>query len=102
MSGTLRLQRKTAKSAANPPTAAEMERLHNQHRIGTFLELEPLQNRAESLNRYWAYTGTVDGLAADVARFNDATPASLSASAARWLKPELAARIVVVPEEAKP
>lgn len=88
--------------AANPPTAAEMERLHNQHRIGTFLELEPLQNRAESLNRYWAYTGTVDGLAADVARFNDATPASLSASAARWLKPELAARIVVVPEEAKP
>ncbi len=88
--------------AASPPSAAEMERLRNQHRIGTFLELEPLQNRAESLNRYWAYTGTADGLAADVARFAAASPAQLSASVASWLKPELATRIVVVPEGAKP
>jgi len=88
--------------AAAPPTAVEMERLRNQHRISTFLELEPLQNRAESLNRYWAYTGTPDGLAADVARFEAATPASLSAAVASWLKSDAATRIVVLPEEAKP
>jgi zinc protease len=88
--------------AKAPPTAAEMERLQNQHRIGTFLELEPLQNRAESLNRYWAYTGTADGLAADVARFESVSPEAMSAAVASWLKPELATRIVVVPEEAKP
>ncbi len=91
-----------ARLATTPPTAAEMERLGNQHRIGTFLELEPLQNRAESLNRYWAYTGTVDGLAADVARYDSASPAALSSSVSRWLKPELATRILVVPEGAKP
>jgi predicted Zn-dependent peptidase len=95
------VQEELAALARKPPTAAEMERLHNQHRIGTFLELEPLQNRAEALNRYWAYTGTPDGLAADVARFAGASPEALSAAAAAWLKPELATRIVVVPEEAR-
>jgi predicted Zn-dependent peptidase len=84
-----------------PPSAEEMERLRNQHAISTFQSLEPLQDRAESLNRYWAYTGSPDYLARDVARFADAQPQALSAVVAQWLKPELAARIVVNPEEVK-
>lgn len=81
-----------------PPTVEEMERLRNQHAIGTFEELEPLQNRAESLNRYWAYTGTPDWLGKDVARFAAAKPEALSAAVAQWLKLDLASRIVVTPE----
>ncbi len=90
-----------AKLGNAPPTPEEMERLLNQHAISTFEELEPLQNRAESLNRYWAYTGSPDYLAKDVSRFSSAQPTAISAVVAQWLKPELATRIVVNPEEVK-
>ena len=82
-----------------PASAGEMERVRNQHAVGTFEELEALQSRAESLNRYWAYTGTPDWLGKDVQRFASARPEALSAGVVQWLKPELASRIVVTPEE---
>lgn len=87
--------------ANTAPTAAEMERLASQRKVGQFYELEPLQNRAEALNRYWAYTGTPEWLALDVGRFASAKPESLSANVAQYLKPELASRITVLPEEKK-
>lgn len=84
-----------------PPTPQEMERLQNQHVVATFESLEPLQNRAESLNRYWAYTGTPEWLGKDVARFKAVDAPRLSAAVAEWLKPTTAARIIVLPEEVK-
>lgn len=87
--------------ANTPPTADEMERVRNQRKVSQLFELEPLQNRAESLNRYWAYTGTPEWLALDIARYSDAKPEALSAAVAQYLKPELAARITVLPEAAK-
>lgn len=83
------------------PTPEEMERLQNQHAVATYESLEPLQNRAESLNRYWAYTGTPEWLGQDVARFKAVDAPRLSAAVAEWLKPTAAARIIVLPEEVK-
>lgn len=85
--------------ANTAPSAEEMERVRNQHAIGTFLELEALQSRAEALNRYWAYTGSPEWLGNDVQRFSSARAEALSANVAQWLKPELASRIVVTPED---
>ncbi len=87
-----------ARLANAPPTAAEMEGLRNQHAIATFRDLEPLQNRAEALNRYWAYTGSPAWLGKDVARFADASAPSLSAVVAQWLPADKASRIVVNPQ----
>jgi predicted Zn-dependent peptidase len=81
-----------------PPSGEEMERLRNQRMVARYQELEPLQNRAESLNRYWAYTGSPDWLSRDIARFAEARPEALSAAAAQYLKPGLASKIVVLPE----
>lgn len=90
------------KALANtPPTADEMERVRNQRKVSQLFDLEPLQNRAESLNRYWAYTGTPEWLALDIARYANAKPEALSAAVAQYLKPELAARITVLPEASK-
>ncbi len=96
------VQEELTRLANEAPSAAEMERLQNQHAIATYQSLEPLQNRAESLNRYWAYTGTPEWLGKDVARFTAVDAPRLSASVSEWLKPAAASRIVVLPEEKKP
>ncbi len=94
----LAIREELAALANTPPTPAEMERLRNQRKVAQFQELEPLQNRAETLNRYWAYTGTPDWLKNDVERFAAAKPEAISAAVAQFLKPELATKIVVNPE----
>jgi zinc protease len=60
-----------------PASASEMERLHNQFEFGFLDGLQSLQNRAVQLNQYWAYTGSPDYLAKDLARFRDATAEGL-------------------------
>ncbi len=98
----LAIREELAFLANTPPTAEEMERLRNQRKVARYEELEPLQNRAETLNRYWAYTGTPDWLAKDITRFAEAKPEALSAAVSQYLKPELATKIVVNPEPAAP
>jgi zinc protease len=83
------------------PTAAEMERLKNQFEYTFLAGIEPVRERAELLNRYWAYTGSPDHLAADLARYRAVTPEGLRNAAATWLKPELAGVVVVLPEGAR-
>lgn len=85
---------------ASPPSAEEMDRAHNQFAYAMLDGLQSLQNRASSLNEYWAYTGSPDYLAADLARFRDATSEGLRAAAAQYLKPELAGVVVVEPKPA--
>lgn len=89
------------KLAKEPPTAAEMERLKNQFEYGQLDALQSILERAERLNRYWAYTGSADYLSKDLARFREATPVSLQKAAAEWLTADRAARIVIQPEAAK-
>lgn len=83
--------------AVTPASAGEMDRLHNQFEYGFLEGLESLQNRAVQLNQYWAYTGSPDYLAKDLARFRDATAAGLRDAAAKWLKPEQAGVVIVNP-----
>lgn len=84
--------------AKAPPSADEMTRLRNQAEYAFLAGLQPLQERAETLNRYWAYTGTPDWLAKDLARTRAATADGLSGAAAKYLTPALGAAVVVVPE----
>jgi predicted Zn-dependent peptidase len=93
------IEAELADLAKTPPTAAEMERLHNQSEYGFLAGLEPLQDRAEMLNRYWAYTGSPDYLDKDLARYRASTADGLSKAAATWLSPSLAGAVLVVPED---
>jgi predicted Zn-dependent peptidase len=95
------VEEEIAKLAAEPPSAEEMERLKNQVRHEFLAGLEPLQDRAEQLNRYGAYTGDPAYLATDLAAFQNATAAGISAQVKQWLSPDQHTRIVVVPEATK-
>ncbi|MSP55754.1 MAG: insulinase family protein [Myxococcales bacterium] len=86
----------------NPPSGSEMERVHNQFDYGFLDNLQSLQNRAVQLNQYWAYTGSPDYLAKDLARFQDATPEAIRDATARWLRPELAGVVVIEPRPKGP
>jgi zinc protease len=81
-----------------PPTPGEMERLKNQFEYTFLSSLQSLLQRATQLNEYDAYTGSPDYLAKDLARYRAVTAEGLSKAAATWLEPDLAARVVVVPE----
>jgi predicted Zn-dependent peptidase len=83
--------------ATTPPTAAEMEWLHNQASYANLTNLEPLQNRALQLAFYWAYTGDPGYLPNDLARFENATPEGIRDAARTYLGANQAARIVVHP-----
>lgn len=89
-----------ARLATEPPSAQEMERLKNQFEYGFLSGLQPLLERATTLNEYDAYTGSPDYLAKDLARFRGATAEGLSKVAAQYLKDDVKARVVVVPEKA--
>jgi zinc protease len=86
--------------AAAPPTAAEMEWLHNQVSYDSLTNLEPLQNRALQLAIYWAYTGDPGYLAKDLARYENATAEGIREVARTYFGVEKQARILVVPEPA--
>jgi zinc protease len=84
--------------AMTPPTAAEMERLHNHAAYTNLTNLESLQNRALQLALYWAYTGDPGYLAKDLARYENATAAGLQDAARNWFGAAKQARILVVPK----
>ena len=93
------IQAEIAAIVRTPPTAAEMERLHNQSEYEFLAGLQPLQNRAEMINHYLAYTGDPNYLAKDLARYRAVTAQGVSAAAATWLQPSLGGAVVVLPEE---
>jgi predicted Zn-dependent peptidase len=74
-----------------------MARLQNQHELQFLQGLESLLERAEMLARYDAYTGKLDFLGTDLARFRDATAADLQKAALAYLDPDAKARIEVRP-----
>jgi zinc protease len=69
--------------AQEGPTPAELERARNQIELSMIRGLESLQDRAESLNRYQALTGSPDFLAQDLARYRLRTAADVQAAASR-------------------
>lgn len=95
------VEEELAKLAKSPPTAAEMERVKNGTRYGFFTGLEPLQERAEQLNRYSAYTGDPGHLSKELAAYQAASAEGVSAAVAKYLGKDLQSRVVVNPKEQK-
>ena len=84
--------------ATTPPTAAEMERLHNQYETSTLAGLQSLQTRALTLAQYAAYTGEPGYLAKDLARFSAVDAAAVTASAKKFLVEGTVTKIIVEPK----
>jgi zinc protease len=82
------------------PTAEEMARARNGIETRTISGLEILNGVANLLNSYNHYLGTPDFLAADIARYENATPESVQAFAEQQLKPS--GRVVVYAVKGKP
>jgi predicted Zn-dependent peptidase len=75
-----------------------MERLQSQFEYRFLSDLQSLQSRATLLNHYSAYTGHVDYIDDDLARYRQATAEALSQQAAAWLSADKAGAVIVVPE----
>jgi predicted Zn-dependent peptidase len=69
--------------AADGPTDAELARARNTHLADFYKGLDHLQTRADLLNHYQHVLGTPDGVGRDVARYEQATAASVRDAFAR-------------------
>jgi len=82
------------------PTLDEMKRARNGIETRTISGLEVLNGVANLLNSYNHYLGTPDFLAADIARYENATPEAVQAFSQEQLKPN--ERVVVYAVPGKP
>ncbi len=85
-------------SGAAPVTERELAQAVNGWEMNLVYGLEGLLDRVETLQNYLFYTGTADYLDEDLARYQGVTAESIQAVVAERLKPELAARLTVLPE----
>jgi zinc protease len=74
-----------ARLASEGPTEAELARARNTHLADFYKGLDHLQTRADLLNHYQNLFGDPDGVGRDVARYADATCASVRDAFARAL-----------------
>jgi len=82
------------------PTDDEMIRGRAQAEAAFVYRLESLGGfggKADQLNAYNTYKGTPDWFAADLDRYQSATPAAVQAAVRRWLDPAGALALSVVP-----
>jgi zinc protease len=89
-----------AKLAAEPPSAAELERAKNKIEAGSIFGLEPVGGfggRAATLAGYYLRTGNPGYLAEDLARYRDATAADVSAAVRQYLRKDARVVLSVVP-----
>jgi zinc protease len=84
---------------ATPPTDDEFTRALNGWRKSFFARGESVLERAQRLSNYYHFTGVADYMAADLARYTDLTPAQAHAAARKYLLPDAALRIDIVPGE---
>ena len=88
------------KVMSDGPTAGETERGRAQSEAAFIYRLESLGGfggKADQLNAYNIYRGEPDFFAQDLRRYLEATPDGLRAAAARWLDPDRATALSVVP-----
>lgn len=72
-----------ARVAAEGPTEDELDRARNQYEMRFLKQLESLQARASSLNRYWNALGEPDSLAWDLGRYDAASVAGIAEAAGK-------------------
>jgi zinc protease len=83
------------------PSADEMARGRAQAEAAFVYRIQSLGGfggRVDQLNAYNIYLGRPDSFDRDLARYRDATPRSVGDAFERWIEPEQAAVISVVPE----
>jgi zinc protease len=82
---------------ATPPSGEELTRSINAYKKGFYERVEGVQSRASLLATYVLHTGSADYLQQDLARYTQATPASVHAAARQWLDPKAFVRLDIVP-----
>lgn len=82
---------------ATPPSEDEFTRALNGWRKSFFSQGESVLQRAQLLSNYYHFTGEANHLATDLARYTDLTPAQVHAAAQKYLLPDAALRIDIVP-----
>jgi predicted Zn-dependent peptidase len=82
---------------ARPPDRHALERAYTRREATAIWSLVSLVRRVGLLQRYALYTGSPDGLAAELARYRAVTPESAAAAVAHWLRPERFVEIETVP-----
>ena len=83
------------------PTADEMERGRAQSEAAFVYRIQSLGGfggRVDQLNAYNIYLGQPDSFDRDLARYREATAASVRETFHRWVEPELATVVSFVPE----
>jgi zinc protease len=93
-----------AKLQAEAPAEREVARFRNRTEASFYDGLESVgsfEGKADSLNRYFFYTGIPDYFGADLARYMAVKPADVRAVATRFLGPGRAV-LSVVPQGATP
>lgn len=85
------------KALEKPPTERELTRAKNAFKKDFFTRIEAASSRASLLATYYLHTGRADYIDEDLARYVDATAASVHSAAQRFLKPDTHARIDFVP-----
>jgi zinc protease len=92
-----------ARLAAEPPSAAELERAKNKVEAGAIFGLEPVGGfggRAATLAGYYLRTGNPGYLAEDLARYRNATAEDVSAAVRAHLRKDARVVLSVVPRAA--
>ena len=90
-----------ARLIAEGPEASELERSRAELEAAFVFRVQALGGfggRADQLNAYNVYRREPDGFDADLARYLDATVASVRAALARWVDPARAVALSVVPK----
>jgi zinc protease len=82
---------------ATPPTEEELRSAVNQYKKDFYSRVEDVVSRATLLSTYYHFTGNPDYLAKDLARYVDATPATVHAEARRFLDLERHVRVDITP-----
>jgi zinc protease len=82
---------------ARPPDRHALERAYTRREASAIWSLVSLVRRVGLLQRYALYTGSPDGLAAELARYRAVTPDSAAAAVAHWLRPDRFVEIETVP-----
>ena len=92
-----------ARLAAQGPTESELVRARNTHLADFYKSLDHLQTRADLLNHYHHVLGDPDGVGRDVARYEQATAASVREAFARAVSaPKLDLRVLPEAADAPP
>ncbi|CAM2009513.1 Insulinase family protein [Acanthopleuribacter pedis] len=81
------------------PAARELQRVINQTRAATLAGLQDIETVAETLNRYYFYTGNPDYLGEELGALSLVEPQDVSTMAKTYLRPDRRVVITVVPKK---